>query len=113
MNINIVTIVGNLVDDPQSGNAESIAIANMRLAAHVEWQKEGEEEPTKHTDFVDVEVFGVMAENCLGSLHKGDRVIVVGPLRYDEWQADDGSKKSKLKVKAKAIGSSLEFAKKS
>ena len=31
-------------------------------------------------------------------LHKGDQLFVEGRLKFDSWQAQDGSKRSKLRV---------------
>lgn len=107
MYVNTVTLVGNLTKDPERGKSQNGTIANMRIAVDKKWtDKEGNEQ--KNTRFIDVETFGVQADNCLDSLHVGDRVIMVGPLEYDEWETADG-KRSKLKIKAVVVGKTLEF----
>ena len=55
-----------------------------------------------------VEVWGSQAENVLESLGRGDRVIVAGQLKYDRWE-EGGELKARLKVRALAVGPSLEF----
>ena len=106
--INHVTIVGNLTADPQAGNVRNGTAANMRVASDLRFtDAEGKE--AERVDYIDVDAYGKLGENCILDLKKGDRVIIAGPLRYDTWQDDDGGKHSKHRVKAKAVGKSLEF----
>lgn len=109
MNINNVTIVGNLTDPPTAGNMSKGTAANMRLATHFEHTDPGSREKTKHTDFFDIEAYGNLAENCLTELQKGDRIVVSGWIRYDVWTDDAGNKRSKAKIRAGVVGKSLEF----
>ena len=111
MSLNQVVVVGNLTEDPRKGNTASVTVANMRMASDFR-VTDPEGNKIERTEYVDVEAYGVMGENCLASLRKGSRVIVAGYLRYDEWQDSEGNKRSKLKVKASVVGDSLEFAKK-
>jgi single-stranded DNA-binding protein len=48
--------------------------------------------------FIDVATFGAGAEACAAHLTKGRAVAVTGRLAYREWQAKDGSKRSKHEV---------------
>ncbi len=48
--------------------------------------------------YVDVVAFEKQAEACAAHLAKGREVAVSGRLSYSEWQADDGSKRSKHEV---------------
>lgn len=109
MNVNTTVIVGNLVDDPAAGNLANGTAANMRIATHTEWTDKESNEKVKHADFFDVEAYGKLGENCLEELKKGDRIVVAGSLRYDEWPDDAGNKRSKVKIRAGVVGKSLEF----
>lgn len=109
MNINNVTVVGNLTNAPAAGALSNGTAANMRVATHVEYAEAGSGEKVKRSDFFDVEAYGKLADNCLAELKKGDRIVVSGSLRYDEWSDDAGNRRSKAKIRAGVIGKSLEF----
>lgn len=85
-------------------------VVNFRLAVN-RWRKDGESEETvkDRTEFIDIECWGSQAENVSTSLKRGDRAIVVGQLKYDQWSDDEGNAKSRLSIRAQAVGSSLEF----
>ena len=111
MYVNNVIIVGNLTADPRIGDAESTKVVNFRVAVN-RWRKpgqEGDENVTEHTEFIDVECWGSQAANVEATLHRGDRAIVAGQLRYEQWNDESGTLKSRLKIKAFAVGPSLEF----
>jgi single-strand DNA-binding protein len=112
MYVNNVVIVGNLTSDPRIGGTDS-KVANFRIAVN-RWRKPGqeaEEEPAikERTEFIDVECWGSQAENVGSSLKRGDRAIVAGQLKYDQWSDDDGNPRSSIRIKAFAVGPSLEF----
>lgn len=90
--------VGNLTRDPevkvlQSGNS----VANFSLAVEERFKEE------KVTYFYDFEAWSWTAEK-VGSLTKGQRVIVVCSPKVDTWETDDGSKRSKVVFKVFEIG---------
>ncbi|HEY5531484.1 MAG TPA: single-stranded DNA-binding protein [Candidatus Anoxymicrobiaceae bacterium] len=110
MYVNNIVVVGNLTADPRMGDTET-AVVNFRLAVN-RWRKPGQEaedEPKERTEFIDVECWGSQAENVGSSLQRGDRAIVTGQLKYDQWSDEDGNVKSRVKIKALAVGRSLEF----
>lgn len=95
---NRVILVGNLTRDPeiryiQSGTAVcdiGLAVNNRRKNANGEWI----EEPV----FVDITLWERNAEVASEYLTKGSPLLVEGHLKMDTWQAQDGQKRSKLKV---------------
>ena len=112
MYVNNVCIVGNLTSDPRMGGTDG-RLANFRMAVN-RWRKpcqEGDDEASlkDRTEFIDVECWGAQAENIGSSLKRGDRAIVAGQLKYDQWSDDDGNLKGRLRIKAFAVGASLEF----
>ncbi len=112
MYVNNVVIVGNLTSDPRMGGTDG-KLANFRIAVN-RWRKPGQEgaddENLKdRTEFIDVECWGAQAENIGSSLKRGDRAIVAGQLKYDQWSDEDGNLKSRIRIKAFAVGPSLEF----
>lgn len=110
MYVNEVTVVGNLCKTPEIVKLKTGNVANMRLAIDKK-STGGEGEEAKRTEYINVEVYGAQADNCANSLKIGNRCIIVGELRYDEWVDGDGSKRSKHKIKANVVGTSLEFSK--
>ena len=110
MYVNNVVVVGNLTADPRMGEADG-KVVNFRLAVN-RWKRpeqEPAEEVKERTEFIDVECWGSQAENVGSSLHRGDRAIVAGQLKFDQWTDDDGNLHSRLRIKALAVGPSLEF----
>ena len=101
MSLNSVNIMGNLTKDPEmkyipSGKAVcSLSIANNRV-----FSKNGEK--VTEVSYFDVEVWGVVAENCSKYLTKGQGIIVEGRLRQDRWEKD-GKTQSRVRITANNI----------
>jgi single-strand DNA-binding protein len=53
--------------------------------------------------FIDISVFGKMAETAGNYLKKGRAVLIEGRLKQETWDASDGTRKSKHKVVAQAM----------
>ncbi len=101
MSLNSVNIMGNLTRDPEmkytpSGKAVcSLSIANNRI-----YSKNNEK--VTEVSYFDVEVWGVVAENCSKYLLKGQGIIVEGRLRQDRWEKD-GKTQSRVRITANSI----------
>ena len=54
-------------------------------------------------EVVDVKVFGNQAEMLMNHLTKGRRVGIDGRLDWSSWEAQDGSKRSKVEVVAQDV----------
>lgn len=107
----VVRLTGNLVNDPELRYTPSGApVATFRLAATE--RKKGED--GKWTDgastFLTVKVWRTLGENVAESLRKGDRVLVVGRLRQDDYQDRDGNKRTVFEVDADDVAPSLARA---
>lgn len=108
--MNSVTIVGNMTRDPEvqytsSGNA----LTKFGIAVNTR-RKDGDEWVDGDPQFFDVTVWGEYGENIAESLGKGDRVVVAGKLQFRSWEADDGSKRSKIEITAEEVAPSLRWA---
>ena len=93
MYVNNVVVVGNLTADPRTGEADGVKVANFRMAVN-RWRKpgqDGHEDIKERTEFIDVECWGSQAANVEATLHRGDRSIVAGQLRYDQWTDEAGN----------------------
>ena len=96
-NMNKVFLMGNLTRDPELRYLQNgTAVADFGLAMNETYTKNGEK--VEKTTFVDVEVWRKQAENCSKYLGKGSKALVEGALKLDQWETEDGQKRSKLKV---------------
>jgi len=103
-------VTGNLTRSPQlSRTSDGTPVVNLTLAENSRRQVEGEwiDGPTTYWDIV---CFGPQAENIIGSLTKGARVIAVGVFRTRTWTTADGDERSKLEILADEIGPSVRWA---
>jgi single-strand DNA-binding protein len=96
--LNKVLLMGNLTRDPQLSYLPSqTALVDFGLAVNRRWTgKDGEKK--EETCFVDCTAFGRQAETINKYLAKGRPVFVEGRLTFNSWVAQDGAKRSKLKV---------------
>ena len=106
---NSVTLVGNLVDDPELRFTPSgVALAKLRFAVNRRYQRNGEWQ--EDTSFFTGTCWRDMAENVAESLTKGTRVVLNGRLEQRSWETQDGDKRSIVEVDIKEIGPSLRWA---
>ena len=101
--INRVVLVGNLTRDPelrQTPNGKSVC--TLGLAVNERYKNESGEWVDK-PNYFDIVVWGAQAENCERYLSKGRPVAVDGRLSYRSWEAQDGSKRSKVEVVANTV----------
>ncbi len=89
MNINSVTLTGNLTRDPDLRELESgTKVANLRLA--VNGRRRGADGTWVDTvDYFNVAVFGAQAESCDTYLAKGRPIAVDGRLDWREVGSGD------------------------
>ncbi|MBL6918878.1 MAG: single-stranded DNA-binding protein [Puniceicoccaceae bacterium] len=95
---NKVILMGNLTRDPETRvTATGLTICKFGLAINrVFTTKDGERK--EETTFVDVDAFGKQAEVITKYIRKGDPLFIEGRLKFDQWEANDGQKRSKLGV---------------
>jgi len=94
---NKVVLVGNLTRDIELRYAQSgSAIANTAIATSRKFTQNGEKK--EEVCFVDITFFGRSAEVANQYLRRGSKILVEGRLKFDQWVAQDGSKRSKHSV---------------
>ncbi|PDP87557.1 single-stranded DNA-binding protein [Glycomyces fuscus] len=107
-----ITLVGNLVDDPELRFTPSgAAVANFRVAstprtfdrASGEW-KDGE------SMFLTCTVWRQYAENVAESLQRGMRVIVQGRLKQRSYETREGEKRTVFEIDVDEVGPALRSA---
>lgn len=110
-NGNTVTIVGNVVREPELRFTNSgLANATFSVAVNRRRLNQQTQEWEENTSFFDVVCWRELAENASGSLEKGSRVIVSGRLEQRTWESNEGEKRSKVQVVADELGVSLRWA---
>jgi len=101
--INRVTIVGRLTRDPELAHLPSgTAVLKLGVAVNGRQKDEGGNWIDK-PNFFDVKVFGNQADALNNHLAKGRRVGVDGRLDWSSWEAQDGTKRSKVEIVAQAV----------
>ena len=109
-NYNAVTVVGNLVEDPELRfTASGIPRANIRVAVNRSW-RDPNNEWQEETSFFSGTVWRQYAENVAESLEKGSRVIVTGRLQQRSWETSEGERRSVIEIRIEEIGPALRFA---
>ena len=97
---NKVILMGNLTRDPEVKFLPSgTAIANFGLAMSERYTDRQTGEQRENVCFVDVEAWDRQAELVGEYFSKGSPIFVEGSLRYDSWEAEDGTKRNRLKVR--------------
>ena len=106
MSINRVLISGNITRDPELKAATGgTQILRFGVAVNDRRRNPQTNEWEDYPNFVDCVMFGSRADALSRYLAKGTKVAVEGKLRYSSWEAQDGSRRSKLEV----VVDELEF----
>ena len=99
LEINSVVLGGNLARDVELKDTKmGRKVCTLVVATNRTYLSNGNK--VQEVAFVDVEVWGVIAENCSKYLKKGSPVVVVGRLKQDKWETESGEKRNRLKVLA-------------
>jgi len=99
-----------VVADPELRFAATgVAVGKFRVVASNRKQNEQGEGVDDKTLWLNVTCFKQLAENCAESLRKGDIVSVTGKLQTDEWQNEQGEKRSQIVLIADSVAASLRF----
>ncbi|MGE4488659.1 MAG: single-stranded DNA-binding protein [Kiritimatiellales bacterium] len=101
--LNRVFLMGNLTRDPEVRYTPSgTAVGDLGLAVNESYKNKAGE-TVESTVFVDVEVWARQAETCAEYLYKGSSVFIEGRLKLDQWENQQGEKRSKLRVRADRV----------
>jgi single-strand DNA-binding protein len=100
--LNKVLLLGRLGFDPELRRIPSgTAVTELSVATSYEFELNGESK--KETCWTTVVLWGKFAENACEYLRKGSQVFVEGRLRLEQWEDQNGEKRSKLKVVAELV----------
>jgi single-strand DNA-binding protein len=107
-----ITLVGNLVDDPELRfTASGVAVANFRVASTPRiYDKQAGEWRDGDSLFLSCSVWRQYAENVAESLTKGTRVIVTGRLKQRSYETQAGERRTVMEIEVDEVGPSLRSA---
>ena len=108
----VITVVGNLTDDPELRFTPSgAAVANFTVASTPRsFNKQTNEWEDGEALFLRCSIWRQAAENVAESLQRGMRVVVQGRLRARTWETREGEKRTSFEIDVEEIGPSLKFA---
>src|SRR3954451_9545500 len=108
----VITVVGNLVDDPELRFTPSgAAVANFRIASTPRtFDRQTNEWKDGDALFLSCSVWRQAAENVAESLQRGMRVIVQGRLKQRSYETREGEKRTVVELEVDEVGPSLAFA---
>ncbi|MGH8868727.1 MAG: single-stranded DNA-binding protein [Actinomycetes bacterium] len=107
-----ITLVGNLVDDPELRFTPSgQAVAKFRIASTPRYMdRQTNEWKDGESLFLTCNVWRQAAENVAETLQRGMRVIVQGRLRQRSYETREGEKRTVYEVEVDEVGPSLRNA---
>lgn len=98
-NFNRVVLAGNITRDPEIRfTGQGVPVCSFGLAVNRVRSKDKDA-----VDFFDVNVWREQGEAVVNYKRKGDPVLVEGRLQYRTWEAEDGTKKSKVDIVAENV----------
>jgi single-strand DNA-binding protein len=105
-NVNKVILIGNVTRDPEvKFTPKGSAVADVGLAINRNYTLDNGEK-REETVFVDVELWGRLAEIAGEYAKKGRPIYIEGRLRMDTWEdKTSGQKRSRMKV----VGENLQL----
>jgi single-strand DNA-binding protein len=108
----IITVVGNLVDEPELRyTPQGAAVAKFKVASTPRtFDKTSNSWKDGEALFLPCTVWRQMAEHVAESLEKGMRVIVQGRLEQRSYEDREGVKRTVLEMQVEEVGPALRYA---
>lgn len=99
--LNQCNFIGRLGKDIEARYAPSgDAIANFSIAVGSAWKDKATGEKKESTEWVNIAVFGSLAEICIKYLVKGSQIYISGKQRTRKWQDKEGNDKYTTEIVA-------------
>ena len=100
-NYNRVILAGNLTKDPElrfgEVDGDGVPVCSFGLAVNRVRSR------SEEVDFFDISAWRELGETVANYKKKGDPILLEGRLQYRTWEAQDGSKRSKVAVVADTV----------
>ena len=101
MDLNKITLIGNMVRDPESRTLPSgQRVARFSLATNYSWQDAKSKAKKESVDYHAVIAWGKLADILNQYVRKGSKLYVEGRLHNRQYVAKDGQKKSASEIVA-------------
>lgn len=99
MDVNKVTLLGNLVKDPGSKKLPTgQSLSFFRLATNYSWKDIKTKEKRESVDYHSVTAWGRLAEIISQYLKKGSRIYLEGRLQQKNWKDKEGKFQSRTNI---------------
>jgi single-strand DNA-binding protein len=108
----VITVVGNLTDDPELRFTPSgAAVANFRVASTPRnFNRQTNAWEDGDPLFLSCSVWRQAAENVAESLQRGARVVVTGRLKQRSYETREGERRTVFELDVDEVGPSLRYA---
>ncbi|WP_157249711.1 single-stranded DNA-binding protein [Nonomuraea typhae] len=108
----VMTIIGNLTDDPQMHYTQTgAAVASFTIASSERrYNKQVEQWEEGDALFMPCSAWRDLGEHAAESLTKGTRVIASGRVRTRTYETGEGERRTVTEMTVEDIGPSLKFA---
>ena len=108
----VITVVGNLTDDPELRfTANGAAVANFTVASTPRFfDKQTNDWKDGDALFLRCSIWRQAAENVAESLQRGARVVVQGRLKQRSYETREGEKRTVYELDVDEVGPSLRYA---
>jgi len=101
MDLNKVTLIGNMVRDPESRSLRTgQTVTKFSLATNYAWQDAKTKAKKEAVDFHDIIAWGKLGEIVRQYVKKGSKIYVEGRLRNRAYTAKDGQKRTAKEIVA-------------
>ena len=96
---NRVILMGNLTRDPELRNLPNsdTQVCDFALAVNRKWRDANGNEQ-EEVLFIDCAAFGRTAQTIGENLTKGRPIHIEGRLKFEQWEQEDGQRRSKIRV---------------
>lgn len=108
----VITVVGNLTDDPELRFTPSgAAVASFTVASTPRvMNRQSNQWEDGDTLFLRCSIWRQAAENVAESLQRGMRVVVNGRLKQRSYETREGEKRTVYELDVEEVGPSLKYA---
>jgi single-strand DNA-binding protein len=99
-----LTVVGNIVNDPQRRRVGDQELIKFRVASNSRRRSNDGSWEAGNSLFITVNCWGRLVKGVGAALGKGSPVIVVGQIYTSEYEDKDGNRRSSLEMRATSVG---------
>lgn len=101
MDLNKVTLIGNMVRDPESRSIRNgQTVTRFSVATNYAWQDAKTKTKKEAVDFHDVIAWGKLGDIITQYVKKGSKIYVEGRLRNRQYTTKDGQKRTAKEIVA-------------